>query len=276
MGHNENLSPAPAGSIKGDVKRKHFSPRGSRGRSLASSPFRRAGVVATRSSSVGFISALRHSSLAEVTQAWLWSRSAGQPWFYLRLAVRARGTMALLGSPREHTVARETWRPWRTQPNPPKDTYPRTRARSPNRKTRSETRPFPAVPRAQTACGFTYSASNASPFFHTCKVIAAILRRQRQPRHLRSHPFFQKVFVELAERTLAAASRGGRALEQVLQIVVVVAVQPANEHRLLAPLQLAVHHPIVGTAARFQRQPAVGPELPFRAEAVRRLHSANQ
>src|SRR5664279_685109 len=26
--------------------------------------------------------------------------------------------MALLGYPREHTVPRETWRPWRTQPNP--------------------------------------------------------------------------------------------------------------------------------------------------------------
>ncbi len=26
--------------------------------------------------------------------------------------------MALLGCPREHTVPRETWRQWRTQPNP--------------------------------------------------------------------------------------------------------------------------------------------------------------
>src|SRR5271157_4611897 len=32
-----------------------------------------------------------------------------QPWFYLRLAPR-RGTMALLGYPREHMVPRETWR----------------------------------------------------------------------------------------------------------------------------------------------------------------------
>ena len=28
--------------------------------------------------------------------------------------------MALLGCPREHTVARETWRRRRTQPNPPR------------------------------------------------------------------------------------------------------------------------------------------------------------
>src|ERR1700693_329222 len=38
----------------------------------------------------------------------------GQPWFYLRLATK-RGTIALLGCPREHTVPRETLRlnpPW--------------------------------------------------------------------------------------------------------------------------------------------------------------------
>src|SRR5271157_4362749 len=41
-----------------------------------------------------------------------------QPWFYLRLAPR-RGTMALLGYPREHMVPRETWPATAgTQPNP--------------------------------------------------------------------------------------------------------------------------------------------------------------
>ena len=80
-----------AGSIKGDVKRKQFSLRGSRGISQASSPFRDAGVVATRSSSVVFISALRHPSLAAAAQAYRWSRQTGQPWFYLRLAALVRG-----------------------------------------------------------------------------------------------------------------------------------------------------------------------------------------
>ena len=89
-------------------------------------------------------------------------------------------------------VARETWRQWRTQPNPPKDTYPRTRARSPSRKTQSETRPFPAEPRAQAACGFTYSASNASPFFHTCKVMAAILRAKVSRAISARIPFFRR------------------------------------------------------------------------------------
>ena len=60
---------AAAGSIKRDVKRKHFSLRGSSGTSLTSSPFRSRLLVAIRSSVVGFISALRHPSLAEATQA---------------------------------------------------------------------------------------------------------------------------------------------------------------------------------------------------------------
>ena len=109
LGLQITASGSSMSSWRGDVKRKHFSLRGSRGISLTSSPFRRAGVVATRSSSVVFISALRHSSLAEATQAERWSRQAGQPWFYLRLAVQPRPAMAFLGYPREHTVARETW-----------------------------------------------------------------------------------------------------------------------------------------------------------------------
>ena len=100
--------------------------------------------------------------------------------------------MAFLGYPREHTVARETWRQQRTQPNPPKDTYPRTRARSPNRKTRSETRPSRVVLRAQAACDFRYSASNASPFFHTCKVMAAILRASVSRAISARIPFFRR------------------------------------------------------------------------------------
>src|SRR5258708_38534101 len=64
----------------------------------------------------------------------------GQPWFYLRLANK-RGTIALLGCPREHTVPRETLRL-----NPAVDTYPRTRALS-DRRTEQ---PIPTmVPRSE-------------------------------------------------------------------------------------------------------------------------------
>ena len=98
----------------------------------------------------------------------------GQPWFYLRLAPK-RGTMALLGYPREHMVPRETWRQRRTQPNPA-----RILALEPepqNQSTMVEMIPACLSElRAQAAGGFRYSASNGSPFFQTCKVMAAILR----------------------------------------------------------------------------------------------------
>src|SRR5216683_6289462 len=50
-----------------------------------------------------------------LVRSWCGRRQAarwqhGQPWFYLRLAPW-RGTMALLGCPREHTVAHETYPP---------------------------------------------------------------------------------------------------------------------------------------------------------------------
>ena len=41
-------------------------------------------------------------------------------------------------------------------------------------------------------------------------------------------------------------------------------------------LELAVDEAEVGAAARLQRQPAVGPELPLCTKAVRRVHSPNQ
>ena len=84
--------------------------------------------------------------------------------------------MAFLGYPREHRVPRETWRLWRTQPNPAKILTLEPELAVQLEKTRRETQPFPAELRAQAACDFRYSASNASPFFHTCKVMAAILR----------------------------------------------------------------------------------------------------
>src|SRR5208337_2774741 len=102
------------------------------------------------------------------------------------------------------------------------------------------------------------------------------LARQGQPRQLGLHPLYQEVFVEGAKRPVAATGGGGRALKQVLQIVVMVEIQAADEHRLFAALQLAVHHLVVGAAARFQRQAAVGPELPLAAEAVRCLHAPQQ
>jgi hypothetical protein len=99
-----------------------------------------------------------------------------QPWFYRRLAPK-RGTIALLGYPREHMVPRETWPALAgTQPNPARILTLEPERSEPNRLSRKGLRPGLSDLRAQAACDFRYSASNGSPFFQTCKVMAAILR----------------------------------------------------------------------------------------------------
>jgi hypothetical protein len=100
--------------------------------------------------------------------------------------------MALLGYPREHMVPRETWRPWRTQPNPARilTLEPELAARQEKRGVKLAL--LPATPRAQAACDFRYSASNASPFFHTCNVMAAILRARVSRAISALIPFFRR------------------------------------------------------------------------------------
>ena len=51
------------------------------------------------------------------------------------------------------------------------------------------------------------------------------LARQRQARHRRLHAFGQQAFIELTERSVEDAGRRRRTLKQVLQIVIVVAVE---------------------------------------------------
>ena len=97
----------------------------------------------------------------------------GQPWFYLRLATK-RGTIALLGCPREHTVPRETLRLnplWILTLEPE-----RSATAGPRHQNRNDGSAFRCTLRAQAACSFKCSAWNRSPFFQIFSVMAAILR----------------------------------------------------------------------------------------------------
>src|SRR5438477_9449201 len=58
--------------------------------------------------------------------------------------------------------------------------------------------------------------------------------------------------------------------------MVMIQVQTADEDRLLGAVQLAFDKAIVGTAACFQRQSAISPELALAAEAKRSLHASDQ
>ena len=79
--------------------------------------------------------------------------------------------IALLGSPRGHTVARETAGLTRERYSPSNP-----RAQRPNRLSRSRKFPLVRTLPAHAAGDFNFSASNLSPFFQTLSVMAAILR----------------------------------------------------------------------------------------------------
>jgi hypothetical protein len=160
------------GSIKGDVKKKHFSTFPGRFFS-GSQPLLCGGVVELmpeRRSGCGFIcGCVVPCDLFAPASSVL---AKGQPWFYLRLATK-RGTIALLGCPREHTVPRETlglnpaWiltlEPERSATAGPRHPY-------------NDGSAFRCTLRAQAACSFRCSALNVSPFFQIFSVMAAILR----------------------------------------------------------------------------------------------------
>src|SRR5208282_1637858 len=80
----------------------------------------------------------------------------------------------------------------------------------------------------------------------------------------------------IPEDARADAGRGGRGLEDILQLMVVIPVQAANLRRPLSPFHLSVDNAILGAVAGLQCQPAVSPELALGAEPMRRLYAADQ
>src|SRR5207237_8181936 len=179
--------------------------------------------------------------------------------------------MALLGCPRGHTVARETHcltRPGILTLEPVRSAAGRSHASV------KLARSFGAE---RLGCLWLQLLGvEAFSFLPNAQGNGSDLARQRQARHRRLHAFGQQTFIELTEGAVDNAGRRRRTLTQVFQIVIVVAVESADEHRFLGAHQLSVLEAVIGAAARLQGQPAVGPELTFAAEAVRRLYPPDQ
>ena len=102
------------------------------------------------------------------------------------------------------------------------------------------------------------------------------LPRQGEPSHRWSHPFGEQVLIKIAERSIAGARPHGRTLEDILEIVVMVRVQPTKLLWFFRTLQFSLDVAVLRAVVRFQRKPAVGPQLPFGAEPVGRLHQRHQ
>ena len=95
--------------------------------------------------------------------------------------------------------------------------------------------------------------------------------RQGQPCHLWPHAFGHECRIELCQRAALDRSHYRRLLEQVLQIVIAVLIQPANLCMLLLPSQLVFRYLTVGAGTGHHTQTAIGPQLPLGTKPVRGL-----
>src|ERR1019366_6053881 len=99
---------------------------------------------------------------------------------------------------------------------------------------------------------------------------------QRETRHLRADSLGNQGCVKLLERPRLGGSDDGCALENVFEIMIVIAVEPAQRYLLLGWLQLPIDIAVIGTAVRLDPQTAEGPQLSLGTEPVRRLQNRDQ
>src|SRR3989475_11422291 len=102
------------------------------------------------------------------------------------------------------------------------------------------------------------------------------LARQGETRHLRLDPLSDQSLVKLLERTRLGSGQGRGTLEQIFEIVIVIAIQPANRDRLLRALQPPLDIPVLRTAVRLDSKTTVAPELSLGAKPVGGLDERDQ
>src|SRR6266852_1155800 len=102
------------------------------------------------------------------------------------------------------------------------------------------------------------------------------LARQSTARHLRLDPFGDQRIVKLLERSALGSGNGRGTLVEILQIVIVIAIQSTNRDLLLRSLQLSLDGTVIGTAVCFDPKPNVRPKLSLGAKPVRCLEERDQ
>jgi hypothetical protein len=101
------------------------------------------------------------------------------------------------------------------------------------------------------------------------------LARQSEPRHLRSDSLGHQSIVKLLERSGFGGGDDGCALEDVFEIMIVIAVEPAQRYLPLRWSQLPIDIAVIGAAVRLDSQTSVGPQLPLGAETMRCLQDGD-
>src|SRR5271169_3965803 len=193
-------------------------------------------------------------------------------------SIRDSWPIAFSGYPRGPRVACETRCPKHAGSNKSAETRSRTRvSREPDGHRQRRSPGWSGLAQKHSSClWFQMLGVEAHSSLPHDQYDRGNLPGQGQPRHFLSYAFGQQSRVELPERTGLGCGDDRRTLEQILQIVIAIRVQPANLSLLLGPVELSSYHPVIGAALRLDAQPAVGPQLSLGPEAVRGLQNAQQ
>src|SRR5436309_15075395 len=110
----------------------------------------------------------------------------------------------------------------------------------------------------------------------TCQSNGRDFARQRQTSHLRLHALGQQSRVEIVEGSPPAAGPGGRTLEDLFHLMVVVLIETTELLGLLGAFQLSTNKAELRTVVRLNPQATIGPQLSLASEPVRGLHPRDQ
>ena len=102
------------------------------------------------------------------------------------------------------------------------------------------------------------------------------LARQCQTSHLRLHTLGQQSRVKIMEWSPTTAGPGGRALEDLFHLMIVVLIQTTQLLGLFGTQHLSANISVLRTVVGLNAQATIGPQLPLAAEPVRGLHQRNQ
>ena len=97
------------------------------------------------------------------------------------------------------------------------------------------------------------------------------LARQSKPGHVRLHSPRHARFVKVLKRPAVTSRPSGCALEDVFQIMIVIAVLSADGWDFLGTLEVSVLETIFPAGVGLECQPDVRPQLPLGAKTERRL-----
>ena len=88
---------------------------------------------------------------------------------------------------------------------------------------------------------------------------------------MRLHPAGHTSLIEIFKRPAVTGRPGSRALENIFQIMVLVAVQPADGQGLFGALELSAFKTVFAARVSSQRQADIRPQLPLGAKTMGRL-----